>query len=155
MKIGIVDVFVDDHDRARDFHTAMLGLEVNVDAAYGENGRWLTVLSPQDRDGTAMLLAPPIDAAKALQAADWRAALRLCPSPPRTASSATGSWSSEVSCSCPSLGRWATGESTPCSRTAAATCSACTRTPPPRLAPRPRKRTDAAVMSDEMARMMR
>ena len=33
MKIGIVDVFVDDQDRARDFYTAMLGLEVKVDAA--------------------------------------------------------------------------------------------------------------------------
>jgi catechol 2,3-dioxygenase-like lactoylglutathione lyase family enzyme len=69
MKIGIVDVFVDGQDRAREFYTAMLGLEVKVDAAYGENGRWLTVVSPQDRDGTALLLAPLLDAAKALQAA--------------------------------------------------------------------------------------
>ena len=69
MKIGIVDVFVDDQDRARDFYTALLGLEVKVDAAYGESGRWLTVVSPQDRDGTALLLAPLNDAAKALQAA--------------------------------------------------------------------------------------
>ena len=68
MKIGIVDVFVDDQERARDFYTAMLGLEVKEDAAYGESGRWLTVVSPQDRDGTALLLAPLNDAAKALQA---------------------------------------------------------------------------------------
>ena len=69
MKIGIVDVFVDDQDRARDFYSARLGLEVKLDAAYGESGRWLTVVSPEDRDGTALLLAPLNDAAKALQAA--------------------------------------------------------------------------------------
>ena len=51
-EIGIVDVFVDDQGRARDFHTALLGLEVKVDAAYGDSGRWLTVVSPQARDGT-------------------------------------------------------------------------------------------------------
>jgi catechol 2,3-dioxygenase-like lactoylglutathione lyase family enzyme len=28
MKSGIVDAFVDNHDRARDFYTAMLGLQV-------------------------------------------------------------------------------------------------------------------------------
>ncbi len=69
MRIGIVDVFVDDQERARDFYTAMLGLEVKVDAAYGESGRWVTVVSPQDRDGTALLLARLDDAAKVLQAA--------------------------------------------------------------------------------------
>jgi catechol 2,3-dioxygenase-like lactoylglutathione lyase family enzyme len=69
MKIGPVDVFVDNQDRARDFYTATLDLEVEDDAAYGDNGRWLTVVSPQDRDGTELLLAPINDAAKALQAA--------------------------------------------------------------------------------------
>jgi catechol 2,3-dioxygenase-like lactoylglutathione lyase family enzyme len=69
MKIGIVDVFVDDQDRARDFYTAMLALEVKDDAAYGESGRWLTVVSPQDRHGTALLLAPLNAAATALQTA--------------------------------------------------------------------------------------
>jgi catechol 2,3-dioxygenase-like lactoylglutathione lyase family enzyme len=35
MKIGIVDVFVEDQDRARDFYTEKLGLRVKDDAAYG------------------------------------------------------------------------------------------------------------------------
>ena len=137
MKIGIVDVFVDDQDRARDFYTAMLGLEVKVDAAYGESGRWLTVVSPQERDGTALLLAPLNDAAKALRQPDERAARRPCHSSPTTASAATGCCSSEVSRSCPSLGRGLRRESTPCSRTAAAICSTCTRSAPPQAAPKP------------------
>jgi catechol 2,3-dioxygenase-like lactoylglutathione lyase family enzyme len=45
MKIGIVDVFVDDQERARDFYTGKLGLEVKDDAAYGATGRWLTAVS--------------------------------------------------------------------------------------------------------------
>jgi predicted enzyme related to lactoylglutathione lyase len=69
MKIGIVDVFVDDQDRARQFYTATLGLEIKDDAFYGEGGRWVTVVSPQARDGTALLLATLNDAAKVLQAA--------------------------------------------------------------------------------------
>ena len=69
MKIGLVDVFVDDQDRARDFYTGKLGLEVEMDAAYGPGARWLTVVSPEDRDGTQLLLAPINDAARALQAA--------------------------------------------------------------------------------------
>jgi catechol 2,3-dioxygenase-like lactoylglutathione lyase family enzyme len=67
MKIGLVEVFVDDQDRARDFYTGMLGLEVKDGAAYGESGRWLTVVSPQDPHGTQLLLAPINDAARALQ----------------------------------------------------------------------------------------
>jgi catechol 2,3-dioxygenase-like lactoylglutathione lyase family enzyme len=68
MKIGLVDVFVDDQERARDVYTGMLGLQVKTDAAYGPDARWLTVVSPEDADGTELLLAPLNDAAKALQA---------------------------------------------------------------------------------------
>jgi catechol 2,3-dioxygenase-like lactoylglutathione lyase family enzyme len=69
MKISIVDVFVDDQDRARDFYSDALGLQLKDDAAYGASGRWLTVVSPEDPDGTQLLLTPTNDAAKALQAA--------------------------------------------------------------------------------------
>jgi catechol 2,3-dioxygenase-like lactoylglutathione lyase family enzyme len=69
MRIGLVDVFVDDQDRARDFYTGPLGLEVKDDAAYVAGGRWLTVMSPEEPNGTELLLAPVNDAAKALQAA--------------------------------------------------------------------------------------
>jgi catechol 2,3-dioxygenase-like lactoylglutathione lyase family enzyme len=68
MRIGLVDVFVDDQDRARTFYTDKLGLQLKDDAPYGSGARWLTVVSPEDPDGTELLLAPLNDAAKALQA---------------------------------------------------------------------------------------
>jgi catechol 2,3-dioxygenase-like lactoylglutathione lyase family enzyme len=68
MKIAIVDVFVDDQDRARHFYADVLGLQVKTDAAYGPDARWLTVVSPDDPDGTQLLLAPLNEAARALQA---------------------------------------------------------------------------------------
>ncbi|MGH9214298.1 MAG: VOC family protein [Acidimicrobiales bacterium] len=69
MKIGIVDVFVDDQDRARDFYTNMLGLQVKTDAAYSPTDRWLTVVSPEDPEGTQLLLTRLSDPALALQLA--------------------------------------------------------------------------------------
>jgi catechol 2,3-dioxygenase-like lactoylglutathione lyase family enzyme len=68
MKIGIVDVFVDDQEKARRFYTDVLGLQVKMDASYGD-GRWLTVVSPEEPDGTQLKLAPLTDAAAALQTA--------------------------------------------------------------------------------------
>jgi catechol 2,3-dioxygenase-like lactoylglutathione lyase family enzyme len=68
MKIGLVEVFVDDQDRARDFYTGKLGLQIKDDAPSRAGERWLTVVSPEDPDGTELRLAPRNDAAKALQA---------------------------------------------------------------------------------------
>jgi len=67
MRIGLVDVFVDDQDRALTFYTDGLGLQIKDDAAYGPDGRWLTVVSPDDPDGTELLLSPLNHAAKALR----------------------------------------------------------------------------------------
>jgi catechol 2,3-dioxygenase-like lactoylglutathione lyase family enzyme len=69
MRIGVTEVFVDDQDKARSFYTGVVGLLVKDDAPYGDTGRWLTVVSPEDPDGTQLLLAPTNDAAVALQAA--------------------------------------------------------------------------------------
>ena len=68
MRIGIVDVFVTDQQVARDFYTDALDMVVKMDATYGSGGRWVTVVSPEDRDGTQLLLAPLNDAAARLQA---------------------------------------------------------------------------------------
>jgi catechol 2,3-dioxygenase-like lactoylglutathione lyase family enzyme len=68
MRIGLVDVFVDDQERARTFYTDKLGLQVKDDAPNGPGGWWLTVVSPEDPDGTELLLAPLSEAARALQA---------------------------------------------------------------------------------------
>jgi catechol 2,3-dioxygenase-like lactoylglutathione lyase family enzyme len=68
MKIGLVEVPVDDQDRARDFYTERLGLQIKDDAPDRTGERWLTVVSPEDPDGTELLLASLNDAAQALQA---------------------------------------------------------------------------------------
>jgi catechol 2,3-dioxygenase-like lactoylglutathione lyase family enzyme len=68
MRIGLTEVFVDDQEKARAFYNEVLGLEVKNDVSYGETARWLTVVAPEDPDGTQLLLSPMNDAAAALQA---------------------------------------------------------------------------------------
>lgn len=68
MRIGLTEIAVDDQEKARDFYTRVLGLQVKVDAAYGDGARWITVVAPEDPDGPELLLAPLDDAAAALQA---------------------------------------------------------------------------------------
>jgi len=69
MRIGVTEIFVDDQDMARAFYTEVLGFEVKVDASYSDTARWLTVVSPEDPEGTQLLLAPVDDAGAALQVA--------------------------------------------------------------------------------------
>jgi predicted enzyme related to lactoylglutathione lyase len=49
----------------------VLGLQVKTDAPYSDTARWLTVVSPDDPQGTELLLAPMNDAAAGLQAHRW------------------------------------------------------------------------------------
>jgi len=69
MRIGVTEVQVEDQDRARQFYTQALGLQVKTDVPYGEDARWLTVVSPEEPDGTALLLGPATGAGKDLQQA--------------------------------------------------------------------------------------
>jgi catechol 2,3-dioxygenase-like lactoylglutathione lyase family enzyme len=69
MRIGLTSIFVDDQDRAEKFYTELLGLEVKTNAPYGPNERWLTVVSPEDRDGLELVLHLTDDAARAFQEA--------------------------------------------------------------------------------------
>jgi predicted enzyme related to lactoylglutathione lyase len=73
MRIKLAGIFVDDQDRARTFYTEVLGLEIKTDADYGPDARWLTVVSPEDPDGTELLLNAPDEAARAFQAANRQA----------------------------------------------------------------------------------
>jgi catechol 2,3-dioxygenase-like lactoylglutathione lyase family enzyme len=57
MRIWISSVFVDDQSKALDFYTRALGFKVKNDVPMGEH-RWLTVVSPEDPDGTELLLEP-------------------------------------------------------------------------------------------------
>jgi catechol 2,3-dioxygenase-like lactoylglutathione lyase family enzyme len=57
MKIVVTSVLVDDQDKALRFYTDILGFEKKRDVPMGEF-RWLTVVSPQDPNGTELLLEP-------------------------------------------------------------------------------------------------
>ena len=57
MRIVVTSVFVDDQEKALQFYTGVLGFVKKTDIPMGE-ARWLTVVSPQDPDGTELLLEP-------------------------------------------------------------------------------------------------
>jgi len=57
MKIHVTSVFVDDQVKAGKFYTEVLGFEIKHNIPLGENF-WLTVVSPEDPDGTELLLEP-------------------------------------------------------------------------------------------------
>lgn len=69
MKIYLTSVPVDDQDRALRFYTDKLGFVPKTEVPLGRY-RWLTVVGPQDVDGTQLLLEPDAHpAAKAFKAA--------------------------------------------------------------------------------------
>jgi catechol 2,3-dioxygenase-like lactoylglutathione lyase family enzyme len=57
MRIVVTSVLVDDQAKAHRFYTDVLGFRTKVDVPVGED-RWLTVVSPDDPDGTELLLEP-------------------------------------------------------------------------------------------------
>ncbi|MFF0503544.1 VOC family protein [Streptomyces fimicarius] len=58
MRIHVTSVFVHDQDEALRFYTDVLGFEKKHDVPLGGENRWLTVVSPEDPDGTELLLEP-------------------------------------------------------------------------------------------------
>jgi catechol 2,3-dioxygenase-like lactoylglutathione lyase family enzyme len=57
MRINITSVLVDDQESALKFYTDVLGFVKKTDIPLGE-ARWLTVVSPEEPDGTELLLEP-------------------------------------------------------------------------------------------------
>ncbi|MBE1534548.1 VOC family protein [Actinomadura algeriensis] len=57
MRIHITSVFVDDQAKAERFYTDVLGFVKKHDIDMGE-ARWLTVVSPEQPEGTELLLEP-------------------------------------------------------------------------------------------------
>jgi catechol 2,3-dioxygenase-like lactoylglutathione lyase family enzyme len=57
MRIHLSSVYVDDQDKALRFYTEVLGFVKKIDIPLGE-ARWLTVVSPDDPNGTELLLEP-------------------------------------------------------------------------------------------------
>jgi catechol 2,3-dioxygenase-like lactoylglutathione lyase family enzyme len=57
MKVVVTNVYVDDQDKALRFYTNVLGFVKKTEIPMGE-ARWLTVVAPDDPDGTELLLEP-------------------------------------------------------------------------------------------------
>jgi predicted enzyme related to lactoylglutathione lyase len=69
MKIKLTNVYVEDQDKALRFYTEVLGFARSADVTQGPY-RWLTVVSPEEPDGTQLQLARNDNpAAKAYQQA--------------------------------------------------------------------------------------
>ena len=72
MKIKLTSVYVDDQEKALHFYTDVLGFQKKADFSQGPF-RWLTVVSPDDTDGTELQLALNDNpAAKAYQQARFQ-----------------------------------------------------------------------------------
>ena len=56
MKIKIMSLYVDDQDKALRFYTEVLGFAKKTDFRQGPY-RWLTLVSPEEPDGTELQLA--------------------------------------------------------------------------------------------------
>ena len=71
MKIKLASIPIGDYDKALKFYTEVLGFVKKRDMPLGEGARWLTVVSPEEPDGTELLLEPNSDypAMKALKQA--------------------------------------------------------------------------------------
>jgi len=73
MKLKLMSVFVDDQDKALKFYTDILGFVKKLDFPMGKF-KWLTVVSPEEQDGTQLLLEPNHNpAAKTYQTSDLSA----------------------------------------------------------------------------------
>jgi catechol 2,3-dioxygenase-like lactoylglutathione lyase family enzyme len=73
MRFGLVSVYVDDQDQAERFYTQILGLQVKTSATYGPDERWLSVVAPEDPDGTELVLHLADAPARAFQQASRQA----------------------------------------------------------------------------------
>ena len=77
MRIKLSSVMVSDQDKALKFYTEILGFVKKTDIPLGDY-RWLTVVSPEEPDGTQLLLEPNNNsAAKTYQEAIFNQAIPL------------------------------------------------------------------------------
>jgi catechol 2,3-dioxygenase-like lactoylglutathione lyase family enzyme len=57
VRINLASVLVDDQDKALKFYTEVLGFVKKTDLPLGQ-ARWVTVVSPEEPDGTELVLEP-------------------------------------------------------------------------------------------------
>jgi predicted enzyme related to lactoylglutathione lyase len=58
IKIKLTSVSIDDYDKALKFYTEVMGFMKKQDIPLGEGARWITVVSPEEPNGTELLLEP-------------------------------------------------------------------------------------------------
>ena len=58
MRIKLTSVSIDDYDKALKFYTEMMGFLKKRDIPLGDGARWITVVSPEEPEGTELLLEP-------------------------------------------------------------------------------------------------
>lgn len=58
MKISFCSISISDYDKALHFYADLLGFVKKHDIDMGGGARWLTVVSPQDPNGTEIVLEP-------------------------------------------------------------------------------------------------
>ena len=58
MKIKLSSVSIDDYDKALKFYTEKMGFTLKRDIPLGNGARWITVVSPDEPNGTELLLEP-------------------------------------------------------------------------------------------------
>jgi catechol 2,3-dioxygenase-like lactoylglutathione lyase family enzyme len=58
MKIKLASVSIADYDKALKFYTEKMGFVKKRDIPLGGDARWLTVVSPDEPNGTELLLEP-------------------------------------------------------------------------------------------------
>ena len=61
MKIKLESISIGDYEKALKFYTEVLGFVKKRDIPLGGGARWITVVSPQEPDGTELLLEPNAD----------------------------------------------------------------------------------------------
>jgi predicted enzyme related to lactoylglutathione lyase len=77
MRIRLNSVCVEDQDKALKFYTEVLGFIKNKEIPVGEF-KWLTVVSPEEPDGTELVLEPNINpATKTFQSAIFKQGIPL------------------------------------------------------------------------------
>jgi len=58
MKIKLTSVSIDDYEKALKFYTEIMRFEKKHDIPLGDGARWITVVSPEEPNGTELLLEP-------------------------------------------------------------------------------------------------
>ncbi|MCJ1657223.1 VOC family protein [Staphylococcus sp. NRL 16/872] len=58
MEIIANSIFVENQEEALQFYTDVLGFEKKIDEPVGEGFRWLTLVSPNQPEGTQLVLEP-------------------------------------------------------------------------------------------------